>query len=120
MFIVSLGTGAVNRPYEYKRARNWGQIGWVKPVIDIMMSGASATTSYHLKKIFSAINRSDQYVRIQPKDLGDASSELDNATPGNIAALVALGHRTAEEYNDQINHIADVLLELDDDLVKFA
>lgn len=120
MFIVSLGTGTANRAYAHKQAKNWGKIKWIKPVIDIMMSGASATTSYHLKKIFSAIDRSNQYVRIQPKDLGNASSDFDDATPGNIAALIALGQRTAEEYNDQLNYIADVLLGLDTDLIQFA
>ncbi len=120
MFIVSLGTGAVTREYDYQQAKNWGRVKWIKPVIDIMMSGASATTSYHLNKIFLAIDRSNQYVRIQPRDLGAASADLDNATDQNIAALVALGQRTADQYDDQLNHIADVLLQPDSDSVQFA
>jgi patatin-like phospholipase/acyl hydrolase len=44
MFIVSIGTGSQVEAYPYDKAKNWGEIGWVKPVIDIMMSGAAEVT----------------------------------------------------------------------------
>ena len=120
MFIVSLGTGEVNRSYPYNQAKNWGAVGWAKPLIDIMMSGASATTHYHLTRIFSAVNKSNQYVRIQPTNLGNATTDIDNAAPVNIRALVELGQQTAYENDAELNRIADILLQPDADSLHFS
>ncbi len=120
MFIVSLGMGENNRSYDYDRARNWGSVEWVKPVIGIMMSGASATTNYHLTKIFSAVGKSNQYVRIQPASLGNVSPDIDNASPENIRALVALGTETAQRNNAELDRIVDVLINSGSDAVQFA
>ena len=120
LFILSLGTGSSDRPYPYDKARNWGAVGWIKPVIDILMSGASATTHYHLKKIFSAEGRLKQYVRVQPKDMGTASAKIDDASPENLRALVALGLETARQYEEELNRVAAVLLEADPDPLHFS
>lgn len=120
MFIVSLGTGSSSRSYDYNKAKNWGAIGWVKPVIDIMMSGASATTNYHLAKIFSASGRREQYIRIQPDGMGNASSDIDDASAKNLRALAELGAATAQRHDDDLNRIADVLLDANPDPVRFA
>ena len=120
MFIVSLGTGSSNRTYEYDKAKDWGAIGWVKPVIDIMMSGASATTNYHLDKIFSAAGRRDQYVRIQPDGMGNANSDIDDASDKNLRALVELGADTASRHDAELERVADVLLDANPDPVRFV
>ena len=120
MFIVSLGTGNINRSYPYNEAKDWGAVGWIKPVIDIMMSGAAATTNYHLTKIFSASGVSNQYVRIQPEKLGNVSPDIDNATPENIRALVALGTETARQHEAELDRIARVLVDDEPDPVRFS
>ncbi|MEZ0484236.1 patatin-like phospholipase family protein [Fibrella aquatica] len=119
MLIVSIGTGSQSRPYEYASARNWGQIGWVRPVIDIMMTGVAETTDYHLTRMFSAVNQSDQYIRIQPADLGDASPDIDDARPENIRALLQVGTETAQECQQEIDRIVDMLLADGPDPVLF-
>ena len=120
MFIVSLGTGSSNRAYEYDRAKDWGAVGWVRPVIDIMMSGASATTNYHLDKIFSAAGRRDQYVRIQPDGMGNANSDIDDASDKNLRALSELGTATAQRHDADLERIADILLDANPDPITFA
>ena len=120
MFILSLGTGSSDRSYPYDKARNWGAVGWIKPVIDILMSGASATTNYHLRKIFSASGCSNHYVRIQPSDMGAASSDIDDASSKNLNALVELGCKTAQQYDAELNRVVEVLLEAEPDPLKFA
>lgn len=114
MFIVSLGTGSEHTPYGYPDAKDWGAIGWIRPVIDIMMAGASETTDYHLKKIFSAGGHENHYIRIQPSRMGGASLEMDNATPHNIQALVELGIETAQNCSQELDKIVDVLLKSTD------
>lgn len=37
------------------KVKDWGQIQWVKPVIEIMMSGNSEATHYHLAQIFDTL-----------------------------------------------------------------
>lgn len=111
MFIVSLGTGSQYTRYQHKNAKNWGAIGWVKPVIDVMMAGASDTTDYHLMKIFSAVKHSHHYIRIQPSNLRDASLQLDNASPSNLNALMEVGIETAQNCATELDRIVEVLLE---------
>lgn len=120
MFIVSLGTGGKHDPYPYDSAKDWGLAGWVRPIIDIMMDGASETTDYHLSRIFSASSNSDQYLRLQPEDLGAASSAIDDASPANISALVKLGADTARKFDAQLERIATTLLADGADAVQFA
>jgi patatin-like phospholipase/acyl hydrolase len=118
MFIVSLGTGSENRSYNYNSAKNWGAMGWIKPSIDIMMSGAAETTNYHLLKMFSANGNEANYCRIQPSDLRNADPEMDNASKQNIQALIELGIKTAQDYSDELDKIVD-LIYLDKDIVEF-
>ncbi|MEJ7780760.1 MAG: patatin-like phospholipase family protein [Daejeonella sp.] len=91
MFVVSLGTGGENRAYDYEAAKDWGAMGWIKPSIDIMMSGAAETTNYHMEKMFSARGHGANYTRIQPSDLRNAKPEMDDASRENIQALVEVG-----------------------------
>lgn len=120
MFIVSIGTSSVNTQYDYITSKNWGAIGWIKPVIDIMMSGASETTHYHLTKMFNAIGKPEQYVRFQPTDLRNADTAMDNAQSLNIAALVEVGKETALDCDKELNRIVDILVSDGPDPVIFT
>ena len=120
LFIVSLGTGGQHAPYSYATAKNWGAAGWVRPLIDIMMDGAAETTDYHLSRLFMASGHRDQYVRIQPENLGGASAAIDDASPANIRALVELGTATARKFDAQLERIAATVLADGPDPVTFA
>ncbi len=117
MFVVSIGTGSANKLYPYAQAKNWGDIGWVRPVIDIMMAGAAEVTDYHLLKMFSAQNHQDNYIRIQPTSLGDANPEMDDASKTNIDALIKLGTETAQNC-PELDRIVDMLV-MGSDPVEF-
>jgi len=119
MLIVSLGTGSENKSYPYDKAKNWGAIGWIKPVIDIMMAGAAEVTHYHLLKMFSARGNDANYIRLQPADLGAADPDMDNASDKNIQALVEVGRKTAESCNAELDRIVDILIK-DKDKVEFG
>lgn len=113
MFIVSIGTGSVKKSYPYKAAKNWGQVQWIKPIIDIMMSGNSETVHYHLKQIFDTLSKRDKadYYRLEPT-LGNASSEMDNASPKNLVALeeAAKSYISKPEVDKCLDDIATKLL----------
>ena len=117
MFIVSIGTGSQHTSYPYKKAKNWGSISWIRPVIDIMMAGASETTDYHLQKIFSAVDAPHNYLRLQPADMRHASLDMDNASPENIVALQEVGTETAQNCSAELDRILDALLDGTDPVI---
>lgn len=109
MFMLSIGTGSMKRSYEYEKAKGWGALGWIQPVLDIMMSGASDTVDFQLKQIFDAIDSSNNYVRIDPL-LGEADTEMDNASDKNLQALKEAGIATTEKYKAELDRVADFLV----------
>ncbi len=109
MFIFSIGTSSATRSHEYEKVKNWGVIEWIKPVLDIMMDGVSKTIDYQLMQIYEAIGRSKQYVRINPI-LNEAKSEMDDASPTNLKALVADGVENAERFDDVLDRVVEMLI----------
>jgi hypothetical protein len=98
----------VEKPYEYRVAKDWGLVGWVKPVLDIIMSGVAETVDFQLGQIYDAIKRPDQYVRIDPA-LGDASPDMDDASRNNLMALREAGQFAAEKNESRLDQVVDLL-----------
>ncbi|MEO1653212.1 MAG: CBASS cGAMP-activated phospholipase [Bacteroidota bacterium] len=97
MLIFSLGNGGNTRmKYEYDKVKKWGTVKWIRPLINIMMSGVDQTVDYQLKQIFQAENREYQYIRMDPR-LYNASVTMDDASPDNLEALREAGIRASEE-----------------------
>lgn len=125
--VLSLGTGSSEEQYHYSEAKNWGKIGWVGPVLSIMMSGVSETVHYQLEKLFGSANCSKQYLRLQvdlktgrnadfkeePKEGSKTESEvdsaMDNASAKNMRALEKLGKEFAAASAQQLTDFADLL-----------
>jgi uncharacterized protein len=110
MFIVSLGTGSIEKPYLHDKARKWGTVGWIAPIIDIMMSAVSETVDYQLRKLYDAIHHKEQYFRITP-DLFTADSEMDNTSDKNLEALRQAGLANVINCESQLDKIARRLME---------
>lgn len=88
VLLVSLGTGELTDPIRYEDARDWGRLEWVRPLIDVIFDGVSDTVDYELRQLLPA----DRYLRFQTR-LEQAGGELDDASAGNIRALVREGER---------------------------
>lgn len=108
--ILSLGTGSVKTSYSYKEAKDWGPLGWAKPVLGIMMSGVAETVSYQLKQIYDAVGAPNQFLRIEP-NLADASGDMDNASHENLVALKRAGKKAAKRKAKELEKFAALLLE---------
>jgi patatin-like phospholipase/acyl hydrolase len=108
MLILSIGTGTVKVPYEYEKTTRWGLAEWVRPVIDIMMSGVSDTVDFQLKQIFDAVGHPENYIRIMP-DLLTASDDMSNASSENIFALKNAGLKAAEKFDSELERVAQIL-----------
>lgn len=109
MVILSLGTGDQAKPYEYDRAKDWGALQWIVPVLDIMMSGVAETVHYQLTQMYDAVERPYQYLRLQTK-LPLRNADMDNADPENLRELAELGTRLAEDNDAALDRFVDLLL----------
>ncbi|MCB9283921.1 MAG: patatin-like phospholipase family protein [Lewinellaceae bacterium] len=110
MMILSIGTGTVEKQYNHAKAQKWGMVGWLNPIINIMMSAVSETVDYQLKKLYDSINRKDQYIRIMPQ-LFTADSEMDNVSVENLENLHQAGLSNAIKFEDTLDRVAEILLE---------
>jgi patatin-like phospholipase/acyl hydrolase len=112
MLIVTLGTGSVKKAYHYPHMRHAGEIGWLEPVIDILMSGNSETVDYQLRQMFLSLDPADQgdYYRLDP-GLKEACSEMDIATPENIENLHQAGLAYVTSHADLLNEIAEKIIQ---------
>ena len=79
--MLSLGTGAHTHPYHIEEARGWGQLGWARPVLDIVFDGVADTIEFEAQALLR-----DRYVRLQTR-LELASDDLDDASADNLDAL---------------------------------
>lgn len=109
MAILSLGTGNVDTPYYHKNAKDWGIAQWIKPLIDIMMSGVAETVDYQIKQIYKAVEKPKQYLRIDP-DLGLASREMDDASTENLRNLKEAGMESARKMDKELTEFAKLLI----------
>ena len=109
MFVLSLGTGTEQEPYYYDKAKNWGMVSWIQPIIDIMMSGNSETVDYQLKQMFKAVKKQGSYHRIQPS-LHNAKSQMDDVSPQNLNAVHEAGLVYIANNEEKINKVIDQIL----------
>jgi hypothetical protein len=96
--LLSLGTGSLTRRLPYDDVKDWGQLEWVRPLIDVVFDGGQDAVDFQLRALIS-----ERYVRLQT-ELREASDDLDDASRANLARL----RREAERL------IADRGAEIDD------
>ena len=110
--VLSIGTGDTDQAYDYKKAKDWGKVGWVVPVLDIMMSGVAETVDFQLQQLFSSVGCTNQYLRLQValKDFADVDREMDNASTTNMQKLKHVGEALAASADGQLSDFAAMLL----------
>lgn len=111
MVLISIGTGSQGDPYPYRKAKKWGVVGWLKPLIDILMSGNPETVDYELNELFGAIDRGNQgnYIRLEPR-VQTAQSAMDVATPENMLALEEAAKVFITANTSRLDNIAELLI----------
>jgi len=110
ILIVSLGTGIACRPIPYADAKNWGPIGWVQPIISVMMDGSADAADYQLKQLLpgSGKGRDQRYFRFD-KNLSVARDDMDDASRGNILLLQEEAARIIETQAEELERLATLL-----------
>lgn len=110
MFVLSIGTGNDKKSYPYQKAKNWGQAEWVKPIIDIMMSGVAETVDYQVRQIYDAIEKPDNYLRVDAPLTDAINQDMDDASPENMQALKEHGENVAQKYDYQLQRFAEMII----------
>jgi len=104
VLLASLGTGEHTRPVPYAQAKDWGLLGWARPILDIVFDGVSKTTDYELCQLIPR----DRYYRFQLR-LPLANNDLDNASAENIAALTAEAQKLATSRSADLDRLCAAL-----------
>ncbi|MCL2026811.1 MAG: patatin-like phospholipase family protein [Leptospirales bacterium] len=107
-YIVSVGTGKEKKKYDHNKAKNWGAIGWARPVIDVLLSASAEVVDYQMRQLFKTAECSDCYVRLEP-ELGKASPDMDDASDENIRRLIEAGEYFVSENVEALDEIVEKL-----------
>jgi patatin-like phospholipase/acyl hydrolase len=103
--VVSLGTGQLNRPIHHRDAKDWGLLGWARPILDVVFDGVSDTIDYELEQLLGP----ERHVRLQIELVG-ASDNMDDATPENIANLERKAQELIVEHDEEIARVCAALV----------
>jgi uncharacterized protein len=79
--LLSLGTGEHTRPLPYEKVKDWGQLEWARPVIDVVFDGGQDAVDMQLRALLP-----EGFVRLQTQ-LEKASDDLDDASSDNLDRL---------------------------------
>jgi uncharacterized protein len=89
VMLVSLGTGEMRHPLKYNDARDWGQLEWARPVLDIALQGSNATVDYQLQQFLQTDGPGQSYYRFQ-LELTEDTTQMDDARDENLKHLIDL------------------------------
>ena len=109
--IVSLGTGETRREIPYKDAKDWGLLGWARPLLYVLFDGVSDAVDYHMKQEFNHAS----YFRFQielganPDDEQAPNDDMDDARPENIKRLVRVAEHLLKKEKNAFNRLINQL-----------
>jgi|GEM_PF-43358 len=108
--VVSLGTGSLTKKYPYQEAKNWGLVGWARPMLNIVLDGASEAISCQIEQLLPVGEdlSQQQYYRFQTY-IDEMLEAMDNAKFHNISMLVQVGKQMIEERTEEIDSLCDKL-----------
>ena len=110
--VVSLGTGSLTKKYKHKDVKNWGQLRWVIPLINVVLDGQSEAVAYQLYQLMITKGENRNYYRFQvPLSSDNAHDEMDNASPQNIEYLENRGKRLIDERRESLDELCKILKE---------
>jgi patatin-like phospholipase/acyl hydrolase len=101
--LASLGTGEHTRPLRFDEVKDWGQLNWARPILDVVFDGSADAVDSQLGRLID-----DRYIRLQTR-LDQASDDLDDASPENLAALRREAEQLIAERTDDIDRLCAAL-----------
>ena len=99
LMVLSLGTGELVRPIPFETAKDWGQAGWVMPLLDCMFDGATKAANHQMRMFLGEL-----YIRLQVT-LDEANDDMDDASDANISNLKRIADRLIDENQDTLQRV---------------
>lgn len=106
---VSLGTGAITKPIDAMKAKNWGEVEWIKSIFDLQGDAQSSYTETVISTLLQE-NENNTHHRFQI-DLHQLPFQLDDTKPKHIEELRAAAIKATKEQFDTINKLTQRLME---------
>jgi uncharacterized protein len=109
--IVSLGTGETQRTIPYKEAKDWGLVGWARPLLYVIFDGVADAVHYQLSQEF----KRQDYFRFQidlSNDFDDENApndDMDDARPENIRKLEKVAEALIRREHGDLNRLVNQL-----------
>jgi len=97
--LLSLGTGEHTRRLPYDDVKDWGQLEWARPLIDVVFDGGQDAVDFQLRGLLP-----DGYVRLQTQ-LVRASDDLDDASADNLTRLRGEAEALIETESQRIDFV---------------
>ena len=104
MLLVSMGTGSSSEAISHHQVRDWGLAQWARPILHVIMDGASDAVHRQLREILP----SDAYYRFQI-ELEHASESMDDASPLNIERLLLDASRLMKASDRELDALCELL-----------
>ena len=101
--LASLGTGEHTRPLPFDEVKGWGKLEWAQPIIDVVFDGSADAVDEQLSHLVDG-----RYIRLQTR-LDEASDDLDDASPENLAALRREAERLIAARSADIDRLCSIL-----------
>ncbi len=101
VLLVSVGTGEFFHPDRWRTLRRAGRIGWIRPLLRILMDGVSDAAVYQCDQILG-----DDAHRFQAEGV---VREMDDTTPEAIDEFVQAGKRIVRDRAAELDALYPVL-----------
>ena len=102
--VLSLGTGRANKMIQSSDSKKWGQLKWIKPIIDISTGGPSKIAHQQIETIFKSFGLEKNYLRVDI-DIDEEFSEMSDSSENTLNYLL-------KEVNSQITNNHTLLFRL--------
>ncbi|XP_024519051.1 patatin-like protein 2 [Selaginella moellendorffii] len=126
LLVLSLGCGNQTVSYSAKEAAGWGALSWVThrngpPITNMLLNASSDMVDYAISALFQVGLCEENFLRIQVREivcmnwemlslfrgqtstLENATGQVDNSKPANLAELVNIGRQLIKEPVKRVN-----------------
>jgi uncharacterized protein len=101
--MLSLGTGELDQAIPYDQAKDWGTIGWLRPLLGCVFDGVSDAANYQMNLLLES-----NYYRLQTR-LSKAAHDMDNTSKENIEALKSEAVDLIQKHQADLQRLCSIL-----------
>jgi len=111
VLLVSLGTGQLTRPIHYADAKDWGLLGWARPILSVVLDGVSKTVEFQARELCKVTEGSPaRFFRFQVSLENYGNDDMDDASGTNLLALEKLAEDLIAQKSDDFASLCSQLV----------